>query len=37
MPGDDINFFTPKFLHHVLHPAALHAHAGAYGINVGII
>ena len=37
MPGDDVNFFSPQFLYHVLDSTAFHAHAGADGIYIGTI
>ena len=37
MPWNDIDFFTPQLLHHVLYTAALHSHTGANRVNVGII
>ena len=37
MPWDDVNFFSPQFLHHVLNATAFHAHAGTDGIYIGVI
>ena len=37
VPGNDVYFFTPQFLHHVLDPTAFHAHAGTDRINIGVV
>ena len=36
-PVDDVDLLSPKLLHHRLHPGALHAHAGAHRIDVGVV
>ena len=37
MPGNNVDFFTPQLLHHVLHPAALHSDTCPNRIDIRVL
>ena len=37
VPRDDVDLFTLQLVHHGLHPAAAHAHAGAHRVDRAVI
>ena len=36
VPGNDVNLLAAQLLHHRLHAATLHTHAGAHRVDVGV-